>query len=73
MSHRKRRWAGAALTAALISPAVRAQDHGVVLNGSRLFVRGGVVGQAYGNAGSATTSLGTFSLIGGQAAVGVNY
>jgi hypothetical protein len=48
-------------------------EYGMVVGGSRLFVRGGVVGQSYGNVGNATGSLGTLSLIGGQAAVGLNY
>lgn len=48
-------------------------EYAVAVGGSRLFLRGGVVGQSYGNAGNATTSLGTIALIGGQAAVGLNY
>jgi hypothetical protein len=48
-------------------------EYGMPVGHSRMFVRGSVVGQTYGNAGNATNSLGTLSLLGGQAAVGVNY
>jgi hypothetical protein len=48
-------------------------EYAVPVGKSRLYVRGGVVGQNYANAGNATNSVGTLSLIGGQASVGVNY
>jgi len=48
-------------------------EYAVPVGRSRLFVRGGLVAQSYSNAGSATNSLGTLSLLGGTAAVGVNY
>jgi hypothetical protein len=48
-------------------------EYAVPVGRSRLFVRGGLVAQSYSNAGSATSSLGTLSLLGGTAAVGVNY
>ena len=48
-------------------------EYGVNVGGSRLYARAGIVGQSYGNAGNASNTLGTLSLIGGTASVGVNY
>jgi len=41
--------------------------------GKRLFVRGGVVGQTYLGAGSASSSTGNLGMLGGTASIGVNY
>jgi hypothetical protein len=48
-------------------------EYAVPVGKSRLYLRGGLVGQSYSNAGNATGSLGTLSLLGGQLAAGVNY
>jgi hypothetical protein len=48
-------------------------EYGFAMGHSRLFVRGGVLGQSYGNIGNATTPFGTLSLMGITTAVGVNY
>jgi hypothetical protein len=48
-------------------------EYGLTFGDSRFFVRGGVVGQNYSNAGNATNTLGTMSLVGGQVAAGFQY
>ena len=48
-------------------------EYGVMVGRSRLHGRAGLIGQSYGNGGNATASLGTLSLMGGQASVGINY
>jgi hypothetical protein len=48
-------------------------EYGMAMGGSRGFVRAGFVGQAYGNAGSATGQTGTLGLVGGVLAFGVDY
>ena len=48
-------------------------EYGFCVGHSRVLVRGGIVGQSYGNAGNASSSLGTLSLFGGTVSVGLNY
>ena len=48
-------------------------EYGFCIGHSRTFVRGGIVGQSYGNAGNASSSLGTLSLFGSTVSVGLNY
>jgi hypothetical protein len=48
-------------------------EYGVCIGHANLFLRAGIVGQAYGNAGNATGGNGTLGLLGGQVAAGLNY
>jgi hypothetical protein len=48
-------------------------EYSIPVGHTRLFLRGGVNGQAYANAFNATGATGTLGLFGGTAAVGVNY